>query len=143
MKRYKIDEDVSSLLNSTGVPDGLKEIGAGGNRVVYRITNSKYGSGIEGHVLKIDSVENEMEVNAWEYSQDKYYNDYLVPVISRADDYSWILMPYGESVPEGLVDEELYEELCDLASDISKNDFVYIDNVQKCCDYASIASTIL
>lgn len=55
----------------------------------------------------------------------------------------WILMPFGDSVPEDLVDTELKNLLQDVGgSDISGDDFVYMDGnfaSQRCCDYATIS----
>jgi hypothetical protein len=122
--------------------DSLSYISEGNNRKVYRIEDKKYGSSIEGEVVKVGSYENEMEVLSWDYCRDKGYKKYVVPIIEYANDYEWIIMPYGEPVEPELVDQSLYSTLMEIASDIDKDDFIYHNGRQKCCDYASIITFI-
>lgn len=128
-----------------GDPPGLKKLNQGHNRIVYIIVDETYGQDVEGNVLKVSlpsSIENEQEVEAWKKYEDTEYGKYLVPIIEYADDYTWVVMPYGESVPSGLVDQELIECLRDIGgSDISDDDFIYMNgnfSNQRCCDYATL-----
>lgn len=125
--------------------DGLERINAGHNRIVFRVTSDLYGADINGMVVKVgysDTLENRQEVGVWNKYKNTKYASYIVPVLSYADDYSWVLMPYGNSVPKDLVDNELYNSLVDIGgTDITKDDFVYMDGNftnQRCADYATI-----
>lgn len=127
-------------------PDGLKKIGIGSNRIVYRIQDETYGSENIGNVIKVglsDNVENEQEHAAWKYFSDTQYEPYLVPIIETGPNREWIMMPYGKPVDKGDVNYEMYGKLEEVGSDITLDDFVIHDGGQKCCDYASIAATYL
>lgn len=131
--------------NNLGDPIGLTKIDSGHNRIVYRVTDSTYGSDVKGMVIKVqypNSFENKEEFKVWERYKNTRFEKYLVPIKEHSYDFSWILMPYGESVPESLLDEELMNQLYDLnGSDVTKDDFVYMDGNfarQRCCDYASL-----
>lgn len=123
-----------------GDPVGLDRIGGGSNRIVYKIIDDTYGSKCLGMVMKINyphSDENSREKRIWQKYKDTKYSNYLVPVIDSGQD--WLLMPYGESVPEKLVDQKLYDVLYELGlNDLSYDDFVYINGSQMCCDYATL-----
>lgn len=135
---------------NVGPIEGLEKLDSGMNRIVYEIIGDTYGSQAKGMVLKIqhpDSIENREEVQAWEQHKNTKYEQYLVPVADYSPTYEWLVMPYGESVPEGLVDMDLHEILYDnlAGTDISKDDFVYMEgnaSNQRCCDYASINGSI-
>lgn len=128
-----------------GDPAGLKRVNSGSNRVIYKVKDQTYGIEIEDMVVKIQypgSIENRQEVKVWNKYRDTKYSDYLVPIPEFADDYSWILMPHGEPVPKGVVDDELHKLLQDLGgTDISKDDFVYMSGNfanQRCADFATL-----
>lgn len=118
---------------------GLDKINSGKNRIVYKIVDNTYGEDVKGKVVKIDfDIENKMEVESWKYCKNTQYEKYVVPIRYHADDYSWIIMDYGEPIEASFVIDNLYKSLNDIGSDISKDDFVIHNNRQKCCDYASI-----
>lgn len=129
-----------------GDPDGLEKIGSGFNRTVYKVVDDTYGQEAEGMVVKVqhpDSHENRMECEVWRRYKGTKFEKYLVPIKDNSSSYEWILMPFGDSVPEDLVDTELKNLLEDVGgSDISDDDFVYMDGNfanQRCCDYATIS----
>ena len=143
MNMFKLSNDVNSLLSSTGEIDDLSKIGVGNNRVVYKITNDKYGEDVREHVVKIEryGVKNQKEWNAWEYFQGKQLEKYLVPVKYHAENFSWIIMPYYPPVDSA--NSQIVEILDDYGSGISETDFVEGEERHLCCDYASIAASIL
>lgn len=145
-KQY-LSEQIKQRYNSNnlGSIKGLNRIDSGLNRIVYKVIDFTYGEDVKGMIIKVnypDSNENKMELNAWKKYKNTKYEKYIVPIKEYDANYNWILMPYGESVPEYLVDEELVELLKDMnGTDISKNDFVYMDgnfSGHRCCDYATI-----
>lgn len=128
-----------------GDPKGLKKINSGHNRIVYKIVNKTYGTKAKDMVIKIqypNSTENKDEIKVWKKYKKTKFSKYLVPIIDHSNDYNWLLMPYGKSVPKQLVDNELYNLLVDKGgTDISKDDFIYKKGNyanQRCCDYASL-----
>lgn len=124
---------------------GLEKIGMGNNRIVYRIKTDFYGKENKGCVLKIslfDSIENKQEVQAWNKYKKTKHKIYITPIIKHSQDYTWLLMPYGDPVPEDIVSNEIIKYLEDLGgTDISKKDFIYLSgnaSGMRCCDYASL-----
>lgn len=145
--RSLLNREIKDRYENAGLgdPKGLKKINSGHNRIVYRIVNKTYGTKAKDMVIKIqypNSIENKDEIKVWKKYKKTKFSKYLVPIIDYSNDYNWILMPYGESVPNELVDNELYNLLVDKGgSDISKDDFIYNEGNytnQKCCDYASL-----
>ena len=86
-------------------------------------------------------TENREEHRCWNKLGNSQIGDHLVPVESRSDDFTWILMPYYQPVKPSLVDEQLYQRLSRLGSDISRTDFVEDreNDRQMCCDYATLS----
>lgn len=145
--RLYLKKQIKDRYENTGLgdPEGLQKINSGHNRIVYQVIDKTYGVKAKDMIIKIqypNSTENEEEIKVWEKYKNTKFSKYLVPIIDYSNDYNWILMPYGESVPNELVDNELYNLLVDKGgSDISKDDFIYNEGNytnQKCCDYASL-----
>lgn len=145
--RVYLQSQIQERYNKTGLgdPDGLTKINSGMNRTVYKITNDTYGTDAVGMVVKVQhptATENREEVAAWEQFKNTRTEKYLVPIVDYAERYEWVLMPYGEPVPDEMVDLELVELLRDQnGTDISKDDFIYMEGNaanQRCCDYASL-----
>lgn len=136
-----LNEEVKKLLNpGFDSLEGLKKIDQGKNRMVYKIIDNIYGEDVENKAVKVDfDIENKMEVKAWNDYKNTEYEKYIVPIRHHSNDYSWIIMDYGEPIEPSYVVDDLYKKLNDIGTDISKNDFVIHDNRQKCCDYASLS----
>lgn len=140
-----LNEQIQKRYDETGLgtPEGLEKIGSGHNRIVHRIVDDTYGSEVKGMVLKVQypsSRENQKEIQLWSKYEGTDYEDYLVPIKAYSDSHSWIIQPYGRTVPIEKVNSEIYNTLCELGSDISQDDFIVLngDDSPRCCDYASL-----
>lgn len=143
MRRFKLDSDIKSLFTDDPQDQNIHRIGSGNSRVVYRINSSVYGDDVEGDVVKVsmDGVENEREYTIWNSLEDHAIKENLVRAKHKADDSTWLIMPFYEPLESREVDDSVYTKMSKLGSDISRDDFVEEKSTgnQMCCDYATIS----
>lgn len=127
----------------TASEDGLQRIGAGNNRIVFRVVDDRYAAASNGDIVKraypyVD--ENERERAIWNAVEGGDFEEYFVPVIGSSPDAVWIVMPYAEetsNIPSERV--QVVQERFG-GSDVSKNDFGVYGGAVRCYDYGSCLS---
>lgn len=106
--------DIELLLNLEKI-DGVKNIGSGSHRKVFKIEedNLSFIQDLSGRVIKVaknkKGIEsNEQEFKAWKSSnKNAELNSILCPVTSRGPDYKYIVMKDASISDKSIIDEDV------------------------------------